>query len=328
MIKNKRILITGGLGFIGSHLIEELITHSNKIDVIDNFTSRKKAKIKFINQYKSNLVLVKSGIYQYKKLEKLIKKVDFVFHLAAGMGVENILKKKKNSILNNLRSTELIFKLCAKHNKRIIFTSSSEVYGLNSKKLTENARPNLGNLKITRWNYAYTKLTEEFLAITYFREKKLKVSIVRLFNTIGEGLSNKSGKVISNFFSQAISNKPLTVYGNGEQTRTFTYVKDVIYSLIKISILKNSYGEIINVGGNEKINIISLAKKIIRITKSKSKIKLIKLNKIYGDGAEDCNQGLPCLKKLESLIDYKPNTNLDKILKKIIDKNFANINKI
>ena len=328
MIKNKKILITGGLGFIGSHLVNKLILFSNKIYVIDNFSSRKKEKEDFLKRYKNKIKFIKSNIYKYKNLEGLIKEVDFVFHLASGGGVAIIKNRTKNSILNTFKSSELIFKLCAKYKKRLIFISSSEVYGLNSKKLVEDARPNLGNPKILRWNYAYTKLTEEFLAISYFREKKLKVSIVRLFNTIGEGLSSKSGKVITNFFSQALIDKPLTVYGDGKQTRTFTYVGDVIYSLIKISISKKSYGEIINVGAGEKISIISLAKKIIKITKSNSKIKFIRLNKIYGSGAEDCKQGLPCLKKLQNLINYKPNTNLDNILKKIISTNYTNFNQI
>lgn len=318
MIKNKKILITGGLGFIGSHLTEELLRFPNKIYLIDNFKTRRKIKLNFINHFKDKITLIKSGIYQYKKLEKLIKKIDIIFHLAASMGVENVIKKQPtNSILNNLKSTELIFQFAAKYNKRVIFTSSSEVYGLSTKILVEEARPNLGNPKIVRWNYAYTKLTEEFLAMSYFKEKKLKVTVVRLFNTVGEGQTNKNGMVISSFFSQAISGKPITVFGDGKQTRTFTYVKDVIHSLIKITISKKTLGEIINVSGTSKISIISLAKKIVKITNSDSKIKFIKLNKVYGEGAEDCKQGLPSLKKLQKLINYKPDTKLDKILKKI-----------
>ena len=172
MIKNKKILITGGLGFVGTHLTEELLKFTNKIYLIDNFKTRKKIKLNFINRHKGKIILIKSGIFQYKNLEKLIKKVDIIFHLAASMGVENVIKKQPtNSILNNLKSTELIFQFSAKYNKRVIFTSSSEVYGLSSKTLIEEARPNLGNPKIVRWNYAYTKLTEEFLAMSYFREK-------------------------------------------------------------------------------------------------------------------------------------------------------------
>ena len=315
MIRNKKILITGGLGFIGTHLAKELLKYSNKIYLIDNFSSRKKSKIEFINQYKKKIVFIKSGISNFKKLPTLIKNIDIVYHLAASMGVENIIKNQPtHSILNNLKSTQLIFQLCAQFNKRIIFTSSSEVYGLSSKTLVEDARPNLGNPKIVRWNYAYTKLTEEFLAMSYFREKKLKVTVARLFNTVGEGQTNKNGMVISSFFSQALKNESITVYGDGKQSRTFTYVKDVIYCLIKLSLSKNSYGEIVNIGGLNKISIIMLAKKIIKITNSKSKIKFVKLKKIYGDGAEDGRQGMPSLKKLKSLINYKPRTKLTKIL--------------
>ena len=319
MIKNKRILITGGLGFIGSHLTQELLKFQNKVYLIDNFKTRRKNKLNFIRNYKNNIKLIKSGIYQYNKLEKLIKKVDIIFHLAASMGVENVIKKQPtNSILSNLKSTELIFQFAAKYKKRVIFTSSSEVYGLNPKILIEEARPNLGNPKIVRWNYAYTKLTEEFLAMSYFREKKLKVTVVRLFNTVGEGQTNKNGMVISNFFSQALSNQNITVYGNGEQSRSFTYVKDVINCLIKLYGSKNSQGEIVNIGSQNKISIISLAKKIIKITNSKSKIKFIKLKKIYGEGAEDGKQGIPSLKKLKSLVNYTPKTKLDEILKIIL----------
>lgn len=322
MIKNKKILITGGLGFVGTHLTKELLKLPNQIYLIDNFATRRKAKSKFISFYKDKIVLIKSHICQYKKLERLIKKVDIIYHLAASMGVENVIKKQPtNSILNNLKSTELIFQFAAKYKKRVIFTSSSEVYGLSSKSLVEEARPNLGNPKIVRWSYAYTKLTEEFLAMSYFREKKLKVTVVRLFNTVGEGQSSKNGMVISSFFSQALSGKPITVYGDGKQTRTFVYVKDVVHSFMKITKSNKTFGEIINVGGTNKISIISLAKKIIKITKSKSRIKFIKLNKVYGEGAEDCNQGLPNLKKLNSLINYKPNTSLNKILNKINIKN-------
>ena len=329
MIKNKKILITGGLGFIGSHLAEELLRLPNKIYLIDNFITRKKVKLNFINKHKGKITLIKSGISQYTKLEKLIKKVDIIYHLAASMGVESVIKKQPtNSILNNLRATELIFQFSAKHNKRVIFASSSEVYGLSSKTLVEDARPNLGNPKIMRWSYAYSKLTEEFLAMSYFREKNLKVTVVRLFNTVGEGQTNKNGMVISSFFSQALNGKPITVYGDGKQARTFVYVKDVVYSFIKITKSKKTYGEIINVGGTNKISIISLARKIIKKTKSNSKIQFIKLNKVYGKGAEDCNQGLPSLKKLQALINYKPNTNLDKILTKIISQDDYKINLI
>ena len=321
MVKNKKILITGGLGFIGTHLAKELLKYSNTIYLIDNFSTRKKSKIEFVNKYKKKIYFIKSGISNYKELPNLIKKVDIVYHLAASMGVENIIKKQPtNSILNNLRSTELIFQYCAQFNKRIIFTSSSEVYGLNAKTLVEDARPNLGNPKIVRWNYAYTKLTEEFLAMSYFREKKLKVTVVRLFNTVGEGQTNKNGMVIASFFAQALKGESITVYGDGKQSRTFTYVKDVIYSLLKLSLSKNSYGEIVNIGGLNKISIIFLAKKIIKITKAKSKIKFIKLKKIYGEGAEDGKQGMPSLKKLEHLINYRPNTKLDEILKIIFKK--------
>ena len=320
MIRNKKILITGGLGFIGSHLAKELIKYSNKIYIIDNFKTRQKSKIEFINKYKKNITFIKSDVSNFKKLPYLIKNVDIIYHLAASMGVENVIKKKPTySILNNLKSTENIFHLCAKFNKRIIFTSSSEVYGLSSKILVEDARPNLGNPKIVRWSYAYTKLTEEFLAMSYFREKNLKVTVVRLFNTVGEGQTNKNGMVISNFFSQALKDKSITVYGDGKQSRSFTYVKDTITSLIKLYKSKDSHGEIVNISSLNKITIISLAKKIIKITNSKSKIRFIKLKKIYGKGAEDGKQGMPSLKKLKMLINYIPNTKLDKILKIILN---------
>ena len=320
MIKNKNILITGGAGFIGSHLAKFLVAKGNNIYVIDNLNTSSKKNIQFSKKFKKNFFFIKSSIQDYSKLETLIKKVDIIFHLAASVGVKNIMRHPTFSILNNLNTSKIIFEFASKYKKRIIFTSSSEVYGLSNRILLEDARVNLGNPKLIRWNYACTKLSDEFLAMSYFIEKKMKITIVRLFNTIGEGQSDQYGMVIPRFFAQAIRNKPITVYGNGKQSRTFTYVEDVVRSLIKLINVKKSYGEVINVGGANKITILSLAKKIKLITKSKSKVKFISIKKVYGKSFEDCKTRIPSVAKLKKLIKYSPNTSLDEILVKILNK--------
>jgi len=320
MIKNKNILITGGAGFIGSHLTKYLLSQGNVVYIIDNLTTGSKQNLKFSTKFKNKIFFIKSNIENYKKIDLLIKKVDIIFHLAASVGVKNIMKNPTLSILNNLNSSKIIFELASKYHKRIIFTSSSEVYGLSNRLLEESDRPNLGNPKLIRWNYASTKLCDEFLAMSYFIEKKMKVTIVRLFNTVGEGQSDQYGMVIPRFFAQAKENRSITVYGTGKQSRTFTYVEDVVKSLVKLIEVKKSYGEVVNVGGANRITILSLAKKIKLLTKSKSKVKFISLQKVYGKSFEDCKTRIPSVKKLKKLIKYIPDTSLDKILLKILKK--------
>ena len=317
MIKNKKILITGGSGFIGSNLAREILKSNNTVYIIDDLSTGNKNNLQFERNKNSKLIFIKSEITKYKKLKNIIKIVDIIFHLAASVGVKNIMKNPIYSISNNLNTSENIFRFASEFKKRVIFTSSSEVYGLSSRILDENARLNLGNPKIIRWNYASTKITDEYLAMSYFKEKNLKITVVRLFNTVGKGQSKQYGMVIPRFYFQAIKNKPITVYGNGKQSRTFTYVKDVVHSLLKISLSTKSYGQVINVGGANKTTIISLAKKIKKITNSKSKIKFIPLKKVYGDGFEDCKQRIPSVKKLEKIIKYRPSTKLNTILKEI-----------
>lgn len=314
-------LITGGAGFIGSTFSKILLKNKHKVCVVDDLSTGRKNNLKDLQKNK-NFKFIKGDIFNKKLINKLVKKNDFVLHFAAAVGVSYIIDNPLKSILINIKGTEIILDSCSKYNKKILIASTSEVYGKQNKNITFNEKSNViyGPPTIGRWSYAAGKLIDEFLSLAYFKEKNLKVIIVRFFNVIGPEQVSNYGMVVPRLIEQAIRNKPLTVFGSGNQTRTFSYIDDINQYLYKLIFSKkNAFGQIFNLGGKENISINNLAKKIIKISKSKSKIKKINYKKAFKNNYEDMLARKPDLEKIYNFTKFKPIYNLDNMLKKIIE---------
>lgn len=317
-----KVLITGGMGFIGSHLAEELIRRGHKVAVIDNLSTGRIENIAAIRDH-SDFSYVIDTIMNEKRMKELISGCDIVFHLAAAVGVKYIIDNPLESIRTNVKGTEIVLELANQFGKRkVIMASTSEIYGknLNSRSsFKEGDERVLGSTNISRWSYSCTKALDEFLALAYWREKKLPVVIVRLFNTCGSRQTGDYGMVIPRFVKQALLNQPITIYGDGRQTRSFTYVKDVVDAILRLSEEEEAVGEIFNVGNPRGISIEELAKKIKNMTESSSELVYIPYEEAYEKGFEDMRHRQPDITKLKRLIDFEPETDIDGILRKIIE---------
>lgn len=314
----KNVLITGGLGLIGSNLSIKLHKSGFKVTIIDNLSSGSLENIPKI--VRKQIKIFKSDILNYTLVEKLIKKNYIVFHLAAFVGVKNILLNKISSIETNSIGTSKILELCSKYKKKVILASTSEVFGMNVKRsLSETDKFFLGNAQTFRWSYAASKIIDEYLATAYMDEKKLDVLIVRFFNTVGPKQKSFYGMVMPRFIQAATSGKDIIVYGNGKQTRTFLHVDDATDALIEL-LKRKHFKDIVHIGGTQNISIYNLAKKIKKITKSNSAIKKVdysysyskskKFHKIY----QDIPKRHPSINKLNKIIKFKPKFSLDEII--------------
>lgn len=315
----KKILITGGAGFIGSHLAEKLLLLGEEVFVIDDLST---GSLKNINHLKKNknFHFIKGSVTDKKKLERLIAKVDQIYHLAAAVGVKTIMEKPLESLLNNLLGAEIVFEAASKRKIPVLFTSTSEVYGKNINiPFREDSDRIYGSAYNTRWGYGMSKGVDEFLALAYSREKKLPVVTVRLFNVIGPRQTGAYGMVAPTFVRQALSGKPITVFGDGSQTRCFGNVEDIVSALIKLINTPKTYGQIFNLGSDEEISIKDLAEKVKQLTKSKSKILFVSYTKVYGSSFEDMMKRKPDLTKIKKAIGYQPKKTLDQSLREIID---------
>lgn len=317
-----KILITGGAGFIGSHLARRLLKEKNTVYVIDNLST---GSIKNIKDLRSNkkFKFYMDTIMNKNVMEKLIKKVDMIYHLAAAVGVKYIIDNPLESIKTNISGTEIVLELANKHGKKkILFASTSEVYGKNTStkvSFSENDDRVMGSTLISRWSYACAKALDEFLALAYHREKKVPVIIARFFNICGPGQSGRYGMVIPRFVKHALLNQPITVYGDGKQTRSFTHVHDAVGAIIKLANKKNAIGKVFNLGSTYAISIEKLAKKIKKMTKSKSRILYIPYEKAYEKGFEDMRHRRPNINKLKKAINFKPVYSIDDILNDTIN---------
>jgi UDP-glucose 4-epimerase len=317
-----KVLITGGAGFIGSHLAEAYLESGEEVYIIDDLSTGSMKNVELLQKdrrFRDRLFVHIDTILNHEVMLELIGICDAVFHLAAAVGVKYILDHPMESIKTNIQGTEKVLELCNKFKKRVLIASSSEVYGKHTHApLIESDNIVYGPSSKFRWSYAASKLMDEFTALAYYRTNGLKVTIVRLFNTIGPRQTGTYGMVVPRFMGQALRGEPLTVYGNGLQTRTFTGVKDVVQAFIALVENEGSFGQVFNVGGTEEISIIGLAKKIIDITESQSEIKLIPYEVVYEADFEDMERRVPSVEKVSRLINFKPNENLNDILREIL----------
>ena len=318
-----KVLITGGAGFIGSHLAEAYLENGDEVYIIDDLSTGAIDNIRHLQEdlrFKNKLFVHINTILHHDIMIELIGICDVVFHMAAAVGVLYILENPLKSIKINIQGTEKVLELCNKFRKKVLIASTSEVYGKHMHApLVETDNIIYGPSSKFRWSYAASKLMDEFTALAYYRTNGLEVVITRLFNTVGPRQTGTYGMVIPRFVAQALNNQPLTVYGDGSQTRTFTYVKDVVQALMDLVKVEDAVGEVLNVGGTEEISILDLAKKIITATRSKSEIEFIPYDKAFGKDFEDMQRRVPGIEKIKKIIGFNPKTNLDEILEQVID---------
>jgi UDP-glucose 4-epimerase len=309
-----RILVTGGAGFIGSHLCERLIKDGHNVKAIDNFSTGRASNLAMLEEV-SGFTLIEGSILDIELIAPLINEADYVFHLAAAVGVFNIVNNPLASLLTNIRGTENVLEAAYATKTPVFFTSSSEVYGKNiSDSLKESDDRILGSPITLRWSYSEAKAIDESLAYAYFVEKKLETRIIRFFNTVGPRQLGAYGMVVPRFVKSAIKNEPITIYGDGTQTRCFAHVYDVIDAVIAIAFADNTIGKVINIGNDFEISINGLAKKIIAETESKSEIVYVPYEEAYGDGFEDMERRVPNIELINQLVGWKPQRDLSTII--------------
>ncbi|MCK5224582.1 GDP-mannose 4,6-dehydratase [Candidatus Calescamantes bacterium] len=316
-----KILITGGAGFIGSNLTRRLLKEKHVVTVIDDLSTGSMENIKDFKENK-HFHFELASILDIDILEKVIKPVDLVFHLAAAVGVEYIINNPLKSIEINVQGTENVLKLSHKYKKKVILASTSEVYGKNGNDtLSENDDRILGSTTISRWSYSNTKALDEFLALAYYHEKKLPVVIFRLFNTTGPGQVGDYGMVVPRFVKQALLEKPLTVYGSGDQTRCFTHIYDVINALLSLMTNEKCLGEIFNIGNPQEVSINALAEAVMRKADSSSQIIRHSYDEVMGKNFEDMKRRVPNIDKIKKFTGWSPTLSLDNIINDVIKYN-------
>jgi UDP-glucose 4-epimerase len=314
-----RALITGGAGFVGSHLCEALLAEGHEVSVLDNLST---GSIDNIEHLKTNPKFRYSidSVTNEPLLAEQIDRCDVVFHLAAAVGVRKIVEEPVQTIETNVHGTEVVLKHANKKKRLVVIASTSEVYGKSLEvPFREDADLVLGPTPKHRWAYACSKAIDEFLALAYWKEKKLPVIIIRLFNTVGPRQSGQYGMVIPNFVRQALANQPITVFGDGTQSRSFTYVGDVVNGLLKLVQHPKAIGEVFNIGNGQEISMKALAEKIKAMTGSTSEVVLIPYDQAYEAGFEDMPRRVPDLTKIRRLVGYEPQVHLDEILTRVID---------
>jgi UDP-glucose 4-epimerase len=314
-----RCLITGGAGFVGGHLAEALLKRGDTVYVIDDLSTGSIENIEALKEDRRFHYVIDS-VMNERVLAEMIDRVDVVFHLAAAVGVRLIVESPVNTIETNVHGTELVLKLANKKKKKVLLASTSEVYGKsNDVPFHEESDLVMGATHKGRWSYACSKALDEFLALAYHKEKRLPVVIVRLFNTVGPRQTGRYGMVIPNFVKQALLGHPITVYGDGTQSRCFTYVGDVVNALISLVEHEGAVGQVFNVGNDAReISILELAQKVKERTKSASEIRIVPYDQAYEAGFEDMPRRVPDLTKIRTLTGYEPKVDLDEILDRVI----------
>ena len=310
-----KYLITGGAGFIGSHLAEKLLARGDQVVVLDNLST---GSAKNLFGIKEKIEFEQGSILEKSVIDKLVAQSDFVVHLAAALGVLNIVNKPLDSLRTNLQGSEIVLETCDKYRKPVLVASTSDIYGKNDKvPLNEEDDRIIGHPLKSRWSYSEAKAVDESLAYFYHLEKRLPIRIVRFFNTVGPRQVGHYGMVVPRFVSAALRNEPLSVYGSGDQIRCFCHVDDAVRALLLVMDSEKAVGQVFNVGNNQQISIMDLAKKVIEITNSSSKIEKIAYEDAYPDGFEDMQRRVPDISKIKQVLGWTPEINLDQIIKDI-----------
>ena len=313
-----KALVTGGAGFIGSHLVDGLLRRGYAVAVLDNLSTGVRDNLAHLERDERLEVRIGS-VLDEELVDRLVGQAEVVFHLAAAVGVQWVLDNPIRSLETNLRGTEIVLAAADRHRTPVMVASTSEVYGKNDGgPLREDDDRILGSSKVTRWLYATTKAADEALALAYAEERGLPTMIVRFFNTIGPRQTGRYGMVVPRFIGQALGGEPITVYGDGQQTRCFTYVEDVVRSVIALAECPAAWGDVFNVGRDREITIDELARRIVELTGSRSPVVHVPYEVAYRGGFEDMRRRVPDVTKLRRTIGYAPDTELEDALRRII----------
>jgi len=320
-----RVLVTGGAGFIGSHLCDALVARGDEVFVLDNLSTGRYENIEHLTD---QITCVVDSTMNQDIVRDLIRETEVVYHLGATVGVKLVVERPVETIVNNIRGTEVVLEEACRYRRKMLITSTSEVYGKGIRDVfNEDDDRVIGPTHKHRWGYAASKAIDEFLALAYWREKRHPVTIARLFNTVGPRQTGRYGMVIPNFVRQALLNQPITVFGDGNQTRCFTYVGDVVPALMGLMDTPACNGQVFNIGSKSKISMKDLAARIVELTGSQSEITYIPYEQAYGEGYEDMQHREPCLEKIKAAIGYEPKTSLDQLLDAVIAE-MRNVNAI
>jgi UDP-glucose 4-epimerase len=313
-----RHLITGGAGFIGSHLTELLVMRGDSVVVLDDLSTGARSNIEPLLAT-GRVTLVEGSILDPLVVDDLVREVDDVYHLAAAVGVQLVVEKPVSSIVTNTVGTEHVLRSAARHHRPTLITSSSEVYGYSDAvPFREEAGVTLGPTTRVRWGYGCTKALDEFLAFAYAQEHSLQVVVARLFNTVGPRQTGRYGMVVPRFVRQALANEPITVFGDGTQTRCFAWVGDVVSAFPKLLAEKRAWSNVVNIGSTEEISVLSLAERVRVRTGSRSTISLVPFVDVFGDRFDDMQRRVPSIDRARSLIGYSPTLGIDAILDQVI----------
>jgi UDP-glucose 4-epimerase len=318
-MKEQHFLVTGGAGFIGSHLTEALLGRGGEVTVLDDFSTGRIENVAHLSRH-PRFHLVTGTILNESLVDKLMERVDAVFHLAAAVGVELIVKNPLQSLVTNIRGSEIVLEMAYRYRKRVLITSTSEIYGKNMNgPLKEDEDRILGSPLKSRWSYSTAKAVDEILAYTYWREKGIPTVIVRLFNTVGPRQTGAYGMVIPRFVQQALKGEPLYVHGDGKQSRCFLHVKDAVSATCAFMDLPEAAGEAFNIGSQEEMAIGELAKRVIELSGSRSSIRYIPYDEAYEEGFEDMQRRVPDSAKAKRFIGFQPTHRLNDILASVIE---------
>ena len=313
-----RSLITGGAGFIGSHLAEALLDQGERVTVIDDLSTGCMDNIAHLKG-RPGFAYVLDSIQNRSAMAELVDEADVVYHLAAAVGVRLIIERPVHTIETNVKGTELVLELAAKKRKKVLIASTSEVYGkADNLPFTEDGDIVFGPTVKSRWGYACSKAIDEFLALAYWKEKRVPVVIARFFNTVGPRQTGQYGMVVPNFVTQALAGQPITVFGDGKQSRCFTWVGDAVRAVIALAKHPDAVGHVFNVGSDQEVTIAELAYMVKALTHSPSEVTFISYDRAYEEGFEDMRRRIPDLRRIHDLVGYEPSLDLKNILNEII----------